>query len=132
MYLLDTNILIYAQKRKSRALLSHLQSKDPSLLFISIFTVAELSFGCRKSLDPPRNYQAMLEFLMPFTVLDFRQDDCGTYGEIRAFLERSGKSIGTIDTFIGSMAVSRNMVLVTNNIREFERMPGLRLENWAD
>jgi len=130
MYLLDTNILIYAQKKRSPIVIKNIKEKDPSILFVSIFSVAELVFGCKKSLDPQKNYRALLEFLLPFTILDFLQSDCGTYGEIRTFLKKNGTPIGTIDTFIGSLSVSRGLILVTNNTREFERIPGIRIENW--
>ncbi len=131
MYLLDTNILIYAQKKRSPVVLGNIRSKDPSVLFVSIFSVAEMIFGCKKSLDPQKNYRALLEFLLPFNILEFEQSDCDKYGEIRHFLESSGTPIGTIDTFIGSMSVSRRLILVTNNVREFERIPDIRIENWV-
>jgi len=131
MYLLDTNILIYAQKRKTPVVLEHIESQAPSILFVSIFSVAEMILGCKKSIDPQKNYRALLEFLLPFGILEFEQRDCDSYGKIRTFLERNGIPIGTIDTFIGSMAVSRKLILVTNNTREFERIPKIRVENWA-
>jgi tRNA(fMet)-specific endonuclease VapC len=131
MYLLDTNILVYAQKKKSLQVIQNIERNDPEQLFISVFTVAEMVFGCKKSLSPETNHRALLEFLLPFNVIGFEQSDCDTYGTIRSFLEKNGKPIGTIDTFIGSLAVSRGMVLVTNNTREFERIPGIILENWA-
>ncbi len=131
MYLLDTNILIYAQKKKSLNVIETIKHHDPKDLFVSVFTVAEMVFGCKKSLDPPRNHRALLEFLLPFNVIEFEQGDCAAYGTIRAFLEKNGTPIGTIDTFIGALAVSRTLILVTNNTREFERIPGITLENWA-
>lgn len=131
MYLLDTNILIYAKNKRSLVALNNIKSKDPSMLFVSIFSVAEMIFGAKKSLDPQRNYRALLEFLLPFNILEFEQRDCDKYGEIRSFLEANGTPIGTIDTFIGSMSVSRDLILVTNNVREFERIPGIRIENWT-
>jgi len=130
MYLLDTNILIYAQKKRSPIVLSNIKTKDPSVLFVSIFSVAEMIFGCKKSLQPTQNHRALLEFLLPFSILNFEQEDCDKYGEIRYFLESNGTPIGTIDTFIGSMAVARDMTVVTNNVREFERIPGIKIENW--
>jgi len=131
MYLLDTNILIYAQKKRSLNVIQKIEHHDPKDLFVSVFTVAEMVFGCKKSLDPPRNHRALLEFLLPFNVIEFEQGDCATYGSIRAYLEKNGTPIGTIDTFIGALAVSRTLILVTNNTREFERIPGITLENWA-
>ena len=131
MYLLDTNIMIYAQKNRNLTLLKNLKSKNIEDLYISIFTVAEMIFGCKKSTNPTKNYTALLEFLLPFNVLSFEQIDCNTYGETRAHLELQGKPIGTIDTFIGSQAVSRNFTLVTNNWREFERIPNIKMEDWT-
>jgi len=131
MYLLDTNIMIYAQKKRNLTLLKHLKSKNIKDLYLSIFTVAEMIFGCKKSADPAKNYTALLEFLLPFNILAFEQADCGVYGETRAHLERQGKPIGTIDTFIGSQAVSRDFTLITNNVKEFERIPNIKIENWT-
>lgn len=130
MYLLDTNMLIYAKNNRSSIVLGNIKSKDPSQLFVSIFSVAEMVFGCKKSLDPQRNYRALLEFLLPFNILEFEQQDCDRYGEVRFLLEKGGTPIGTIDTFIGSMSLSRNLILVTNNVKEFERIPGIQIENW--
>lgn len=130
MFLLDTNILIYAKNNRSPIVLNNIKSKDPSELFVSIFSVAEMVFGCKKSLDPQRNYRALLEFLLPFNIIEFEQRDCDKYGEVRHFLETNGTPIGTIDTFIGSMSIARNLTLVTNNVKEFGRIPGIQIENW--
>ena len=131
MYLLDTNILIYAKNNRTPIVLNHIKSKDPSELFVTIFSVAEMVFGCKKSLDPGRNYRALLEFLLPFNILEFEQRDCDKYGEVRHFLESGGTPIGTIDTFIGSMSLSRRLILVTNNVKEFGRIPEIKMENWV-
>lgn len=131
MYLLDTNILIYAKNEKNIQVRDKIKSIDNDYLFISIFSVAEMVFGCSKSMNPVKNKQALIEFLLPFNILQFEQSDCDAYGQIRAYLEKKGEPIGTIDTFIGSMAVSRNFILVTNNVKEFSKIPGLKIENWA-
>jgi len=132
MYLLDTNILIYLQKARSIPLLQRLKTTPVESLFVSVFTVAELVYGCSKSSDPNRNRQAMMELLLPFTILDFVQSDCDAYGSIRTHLERRGQPIGTIDTFIGAQALSRALVLVTNNVGELGRIPGLIVEDWSE
>ena len=132
MYLLDTNILIYAKEKRNRSLRDTIRSHDSALLHISIFTVAELVFGCAKSRDPVGNKRALMEFLLPFTIVHFDQSDSDTYGTIRAYLETSAQPIGTIDTFIGALALSRQFTLVTNNVKEFKRIPDLSIENWAD
>lgn len=131
MYLLDTNILIYAKQKRNLPLRDRIRSHDSALLHISIFTVAELIFGCAKSKDPVNNKRALMEFLLPFTIVNFDQSDCNTYGKVRAYLETGGQPIGTVDTFIGALALSRKFTLVTNNEKEFNRIPGLRIENWA-
>jgi tRNA(fMet)-specific endonuclease VapC len=132
MYLLDTNILIYAKNQRNLHVRNRIKQFDNDLLFISIFTVAEMIYGCSKSQNPIINKQALIEFLLPFNVLTFEQTDCDTYGEIRTCLEKKGEPIGTIDTFIGSMAVSRNLILVTNNVREFVKIPEIKIENWSE
>lgn len=131
MYLLDTNILIYLQKSMFPVLTARVKSTPPEELAVSIFTVAELLYGCRKSSRPAQNYRALLEMLVPFNIVDFHQDDCDAYGTIRAALEKGGRPIGTIDTFIAAQAVSQGHVLVTHNLREFGRVPALRCEDWT-
>ena len=85
----------------------------------------------QNSSSPAANEQALLRFLLPFSVLDF---DCGAaseYGKIRTFLQKQGTPIGPPDMLIAAHARSENAVLVTNNVREFIRVPGLTVENWA-
>ena len=131
MYLFDTNILIYLQKKRSRPLLEKIEQLTFDKINISIFTVAELVFGCRKSNNPIKNHSALLEFLLPFNVMYFNQSDCDVYCSIRANLEIKGTPIGTIDTFIASQVLSRDLILVTNNEREFGRVVNLKFENWT-
>lgn len=131
MYLLDTNILIYLQKSRFPGLLHRVKTTPIGELAVSTFSVAEMIYGCRKSACPQRNYQALLEFLMPFTIVDFRQEDCGVYGTIRATLEKQGQGIGTIDTFIAAQALSQGHVLVSHNLRDFGRIAGLVVEDWT-
>jgi len=87
--------------------------------------------GCKKNLDPSWNHRALLEFLLPFNLIEFEQGDCTAYGTIRTYQKKNGRLIGTIDTFFGALVVSRALILVTNNTREFERIPGITLENRA-
>jgi tRNA(fMet)-specific endonuclease VapC len=130
-YLLDTNICIYIIKKKPAAVLKQVQAKQPGEIAISTITVAELEYGVARSHYPDRNRVALLEFLLPFTVLDFDPFASVEYGRIRALLESKGKPIGPMDLLLAAQAKSHNLILVTNNEKEFRRIDGLRIENWA-
>ena len=130
-YLLDTNICIYIIKKKPSAVLKRLQSKQPGQIALSTITLAELEYGIARSRYPDRNRIALLEFLFPFVILDFDQRACLDYGRIRASLEAKGRPIGPMDLLLAAQAKSRNLILVTNNEREFKRIKGLRIENWV-
>ncbi|GAB6090627.1 type II toxin-antitoxin system tRNA(fMet)-specific endonuclease VapC [Spirochaeta dissipatitropha] len=132
MYLLDTNIIIYVKNKSNQYARDRIKDVNPANLNISIFTLSELLYGCEKSSDPKKNKNTLVEFLLPFNVIKYDNHDCENYGKIRAYLEIHGQPIGVIDTFIGSMAVSRDLILVTNNVKEFERIPGIKIENWAE
>lgn len=129
-YLLDTNICIYLIKEKSEKLLKKLQTKDINDIGISSLTQAELEYGVFKSQRQSQNKLALLEFLAPITIIPFGEGEAERYGEIRASLEKSGKTIGNMDLLIGAHALSKNLTLVTNNEKEFNRIVGLVIENW--
>jgi tRNA(fMet)-specific endonuclease VapC len=131
MYLLDTNICIYIIKKKPPAVLKRLKSRLKKEIFVSSITVAELEYGVSKSAFPERNKLALIGFLSAFSILDFNDRDAVEYGEIRTELERKGMIIGPMDLLIAAQARAGKLVLVTNNVREFERVEGLGLENWA-
>jgi tRNA(fMet)-specific endonuclease VapC len=130
-YLLDTNICIYIINKKPQVVLEKLQSVSFEYLSISSITVAELEYGVRKSSLPSKNQAALNEFLAPFSIVNFDRAATIEYGVIRNELEKKGMSIGPLDTLIAAHAKSLNLVLVTNNEREFSRISGLRLENWV-
>ena len=132
MYMLDTNICIYAMKNKPEAVLQRFKSNLHHGLCISAITLAELQHGVAKSANPERNASALLQFLSILSVLPFDDLAAVEYGKICADLQRKGTSIGTMDMLIAAHARSENMVLVTNNVREFVRVPGLEIENWAE
>lgn len=94
-------------------------------------TVAELRYGAEKSGRPSQNLKALSQFLLPLEIADFGVDAAAKYGRVRATLERQGVPIGPLDTLIAAHALSLGVTLVTNNTREFERVPNLALENWA-
>jgi tRNA(fMet)-specific endonuclease VapC len=131
MYLLDTNICIYIIKRKPLEVLRILKKKSPKEIFISSITVAELEYGVAKSLYPEKNKVALIEFLSLFNIVNFDDRDAVEFGVIKSKLEKSGKIIGPKDLLLSAQAKSRKLTLVTNNSREFERIEGLRIENWV-
>jgi tRNA(fMet)-specific endonuclease VapC len=131
MYLLDTNICIYIIKKKPIEALRKLKRKSTKDIFISSITVAELEHGVAKSNFPEKNKLSLMEFLSIFQILYYTDIDASMYGKIRAVLESKGQIIGTMDMLIASQALSHNLILVTNNEREFERIDSLKIENWT-
>ena len=129
--MLDTNICIYVIKQKPEKVLQRFRKEIEGELCISAITLAELEYGVEHSSDPVRNEQALLRFLAPISVLPFDADAACEYGWIRAYLQNMGTPIGPLDMLIAGHAKAMKLVLVTNNIREFERVPGLELENWV-
>jgi tRNA(fMet)-specific endonuclease VapC len=131
-FLLDTNICIYIIKRKPIKVFEKFQMLQLSDVGVSAITVAELEYGAFKSQRQEQNRAALNQFLMPLEVLPFDQSATQTYGQIRAELERQGIVVGAMDLLIASQAICQNLVLVTNNVRELSRIPGLILENWTE
>jgi tRNA(fMet)-specific endonuclease VapC len=130
-YLLDTNICIYLIKNKPESVALKLKEIDITDIGISSVTTAELYFGVNKSSKKEQNQSALNTFLLPFEILNFDEKDSFIYGTIRAELERTGFPIGAMDLLIASQAMSRELTLVTNNTYEFQRVKGLRIENWV-
>ncbi len=131
MYLLDTNVCVYFMKNRYPALTRRFLSHDPSELLISSITVFELEYGAAKSRWGEKTHNNMLLFLAPFTILPFTQEDAFTAGSIRGFLEKIGQNIGSYDLLIASQGLGRNFTVITHNTREFNRVPGLRVEDWV-
>ncbi|GET38678.1 type II toxin-antitoxin system tRNA(fMet)-specific endonuclease VapC [Microseira wollei] len=131
-FLLDTNICIYIIKQKPAKVLAKFQTLNLSDIGVSSITVAELEYGAYKSQLLTENRAALSQFLIPLEVLPFDERATQTYGQIRSELERRGIAIGSMDMLIASQAISLGLILVTNNVRELSRIPGLILENWAD
>lgn len=129
-FMLDTNICIYIIKRKPLQVLNKLRECDITDVGISSITLSELEYGVAKSSKPIQNREALSNFLAPLEVIPFDDRAAFHYGEIRAYLEREGQTIGALDMLIASHARSLSVTLVTNNSREFERIPKLSLENW--
>ncbi len=131
-YMLDTNICIYAMKNKPEQVLQRLKKELNSGVCISSITLAELEYGMKHSSNPVKNEQALLRFLVPLSVLPFGTTAASEYGEILTYLQSIGTPIGSLDMLIAAHARSEDMILVTNNVREFERVPDLDVENWVE
>src|SRR5450830_1227146 len=128
--MLDTNICIYVINVRPPSVLERFRRERLGSIGISSVTAAELAFGVAKS-GSARNREALEMFLAPLEVLPFVASAIWHYGDLRAALERRGEPIGALDTMIAAHAMASNTILVTNNTREFARVAGLRLENWA-
>ena len=131
IYFLDTNIIIYAKKGIYPEIKKHFRQIPSQSILIPAVVRAELEYGARKSSDYEKTINEYLPFLNTFLVADFGADAVREYGKIRAYLETNGTPIGGNDMLIASIVKSMNGTLVTHNIKEFSRIPGLLLEDWT-
>lgn len=129
--MLDTNICIYLIKNKPTEVKEKFNLYEVGEICISSISVSELYYGVRKSQMVERNLQALALFLAPLNIVDYDEKAAIEYGKIRSALESSGKTIGSLDMLIAAHAKSMGVTLVTNNSKEFERVHGLKLENWV-
>jgi tRNA(fMet)-specific endonuclease VapC len=129
-YMLDTNTCIYIMRQSSQNILERFRKESGTDIAISSITIAELTFGMEKSKKVKENLAALEKFLEPFQRADFDGKAASVYGRVRFELERKGTPIGPLDTLIAAHALSLGSTLVTNNLKEFKRVPKLRLENW--
>ena len=130
-YMLDTNICIYIIKNKPKKVIIELKRHKPSEICVSAITYAELTYGVEKSMAVEKNRLALALLFSNIEVLDFDIKAAIHYGKIRAYLEKQGTPIGPLDMMIAAHAISLGYTVVTNNIKEFQRVPDLKLENWA-
>ena len=130
-YMLDTNIVAFAKNNRPEVVLERMRRFDPGDLCMSAITLAELEYGVFNSSNPERNQVALTLFLANVEVVPFGDDAAVEYGRMRAGLRRKGTPIGANDLLIAAHAKSLGMTLVTNNTREFARVEGLILEDWA-
>jgi tRNA(fMet)-specific endonuclease VapC len=132
-YLLDTNICIYLINRGPRhdTVLRHMDGLTYGTILISAITAAELRYGVAKSARQKQNREKFENFLSRFEIVDFDGDAATAYGSLRATLENAGTPIGPLDTLIAAHALSLECTLVTNNEKEFQRVPRLRVKNWT-
>lgn len=131
-YMLDTNICIYVIKHKPEIVFQELQKHDPSEVCVSSVTYAELVHRVEKSASVDKNRLALLTLLANIEILDFDVNAANCYGKIRAYLEKKGSPIGPLDMMIAGHAMSLGYAIVTNNVKEFSRVPDLKIVNWAE
>ena len=129
-YLLDTNICIYLIKKRPPEVLERFRQHSPQDVAISTITLFELEYGVEKSQHLQRSKDALAKFLLPLNLISLDRSSVIEAAIIRAQLEKKGMPIGPYDLLIAGLARSRDMILVTNNTKEFERIAGLHLENW--
>ncbi len=129
-YMLDTDICIYLINKRPPKVLDRFHRNEVGDIGVSSVTVAELAYGVAKS-GSERNRAALEGFLLPLEIADFDQKAAWKFGEVRSALERAGKPIGPYDMQIAAHALALGCTVVTNNQREFQRVPGLKVENWT-
>ena len=129
-YLLDTNIVIYVIKRRPLEVLA-VFNENATRMAISAVTLAELMHGAEKSSQPANNLAVVEDFCSRLVVLPYAEKAAQHYGAIRATLEKIGQPIGVNDLHIAAHARSEGLVLVTNNEKEFAKVPALQIENWV-
>jgi tRNA(fMet)-specific endonuclease VapC len=128
--MLDTNICIYIIKQKPEKVINRFRQLPISSLAISSITLSELEYGVMKSSKPDQNQIALSQFVAPLEIIPYGDDAAQYYGKLRAFLEKQVIPIGSLDMIIAAHALSINCILVTNNEKEFSRVPDLHIENW--
>lgn len=131
MYLLDTNICIFAINQKSEYVIQAIQKNLKAGIYISALTLAELEFGVENSREIERNRIALLKFVSIFNILNFDDADAIAYGKLKSELRKKGQLIGPIDMLLSAQAISKALIFVTNNTNEFSRVSSLIIEDWS-
>ncbi len=131
-YLLDTNICIYIKNHRPAEVLARFSKLPPGSVAMSVITYGELQFGVQKSAKPKESQRILAQLVELIPALAMDETVSMQYGKIRQHLQASGKPIGNNDLWIAAHALAKKLILVTNNLAEFKRVPGLRLENWVD
>lgn len=131
MYLLDTDICIYVINKKPAQVIERIKKCRPHQIKLSAVSLGELAYGVAKSRQKEKNHRALLYFSSAFDILSFSDNDAEVFGGIRAYLEKRGEVIGPYDMQIAAQAITRDLILVTNNRDEFSRVPHLKLANWV-
>lgn len=131
-YLLDTNICIYIAKNKPPEVYTYFANLEVGQVGMSIITFGELWYGAQKSQQSERSIQKLMELTRLIPIVNLNRETARYFGVIRTKLERNGTPIGNNDLWIAAHALESDLVLVTNNTREFERVPNLKIENWVN
>jgi len=131
IFMLDTNICIYVIKKKPQKVIDRVRALRMTDLGISSIVLSELEYGAEKSSNPVQNKVALMQFLAGIDIAGYDAAAARHYGKIRTYLESNGQVIGAMDMLIAAHARSLGVILVTNNEKEFGRVPGLKIENWA-
>jgi len=129
-YMLDTNICIYIIKQRPEQVIKKFKSINVGEIAISSITLAELMYGVGKSQHHMKNKNALMKFVLPLEIVSFDDHAALHYGHIRAALETKGAVIGALDLMIAAHARSLGLIVVSNNGKEFTRVPKLRVQNW--
>jgi len=129
-YLLDTNVCIQYLNGRSENIRRHIQTRQTETLTLCAIVKAELFYGVLKSANPDKNLERLTTFINHFSSLPFDDSTARTYGHIRSYLEYKGMPIDPNDLMIAAIAIAHNLILVTHNTREFNRVPDLMLEDW--
>jgi len=129
-FMLDTNICIYIIRQKPIHVIEQFRQTQISDIGISSITYSELEYGIRKSTKPEQNQFALSQFLAPLEILSYDGVAAHYYGNIRAYLEKQGTPISSLDMLIAAHSLSLNCTLITNNEKEFIRVPNLKVANW--
>ena len=130
MYLLDTNICIYIINKSPKQVVKHIKQLKPYQIKLSSISLGELEYGVSKSLYREKNRIALVHFVSAFEIVNFNDSDAEVFGLLRANLENKGQIIGPYDMQIAAQAITRDLILVTNNTAEFTRIGNLQVENW--
>ncbi len=131
MYLLDTNICIFAINKKTPQLINTINKKSKHDIYISSLTIAELEFGVENSQYVEKNRVALLKFISLFRILPFDDEDAVCYGKLKTKLKKKGEIIGPIDMLLAAQALSKDLIFVTKCADEFSRVDGLKIEDWS-
>lgn len=131
-YLLDTNICIYIKNHRPAEVLARFSKLPPGKVAMSVITYGELCFGAQKSTKPKESRRTLEQLIALIPALSLDETVSIQYGKIRQHLQSCGTPIGNNDLWIAAHALAKKLILVTNNLAEFKRVPGLRVENWVD
>jgi tRNA(fMet)-specific endonuclease VapC len=130
-FMLDTNTCIELIRYQNERVLRRMKRRSPDDICVSSVTLCELEYGVAKSANPEKNRLALAEFMTPLAIVPYNDTVAPVYGRVRAELEQAGTPIGPLDTMIAAHALSLGLTVVTGNEREFRRVAGLKVQNWA-